>query len=65
MLIVTRRPGEEIQIGTDVRVAVLEVKSGGSVRIGVEAPRHVKVLRSELTEEQADEVAPRAAGAGR
>lgn len=64
MLIVTRRPGEEIQIGADVRVAVLEVKSGGSVRIGVEAPRHVKVLRSELTDDH-EEQTPRAATTGR
>lgn len=53
MLILTRRTGEEILIGDDVRVAVLEVKSGGSVRIGIEAPKHVRVLRSEL-----DEAAP-------
>ena len=50
MMIVTLRPGEAIQIGPDVRVAAIEVKSGGSARIGVEAPRHVKVLRSELTD---------------
>lgn len=48
MLILTRRSGEEIMIGDEVRVAVLDVKNGGSVRIGIEAPKHVRVLRSEL-----------------
>jgi carbon storage regulator len=64
MLIVTRRPGEKIQIGEDIRVDILEVKSGGSVRIGVEAPRHVKVLRSELIDDHEDQ-SPRVANTGR
>jgi carbon storage regulator len=64
MMIVTLRPGEAIQIGPDVRVAAIEVKSGGSARIGVEAPRHVKVLRSELTDNNEEE-ALQTAHAGR
>lgn len=47
MLIVTRRPDEEIVIGDHVRVRVLGVK-GNQVKIGVAAPKHVTVHRSEI-----------------
>lgn len=47
MLILTRRIGEGISIGPDIEISVLEV-SGDHVRIGIEAPRDVQVLRSEL-----------------
>lgn len=49
MLILTRRVGETLTIGDDVKVTVLGVK-GNQVRIGVEAPKHVAVLREELTD---------------
>jgi carbon storage regulator len=48
MLILTRRPGERIMIGNDpITVTVLAV-NGNQVRLGVEAPPHVLVLREEL-----------------
>jgi len=50
MLILTRRSGEAIDIGGEIQVRVLEV-SGDHVRLGIEAPRHVRVLRGELREE--------------
>lgn len=43
----TRRVGESLVIGDDVVVRVLEVK-GDLVRIGVEAPREIKVHREEV-----------------
>jgi carbon storage regulator len=49
MLIVTRRIGERIMIGSDVSVTVLGVK-GNQVRIGVEAPKSVPVHREEIFE---------------
>ena len=49
MLILTRRAGETLVIGEDVRVKVLEVK-GQLVRIGVTAPREVSVHREEIYE---------------
>lgn len=49
MLILTRRAGETLIIGDDVRVKVLEVK-GQQVRIGVTAPREVSVHREEIYE---------------
>lgn len=45
MLILTRRPGESIEIGGNIKVTVLEIR-GKQVRVRVEAPSGVSVLRS-------------------
>lgn len=50
MLILSRRPGEQLLIGDDILVEVLEV-SGAQVRLGITAPREVAVLREELLDE--------------
>jgi carbon storage regulator CsrA len=47
MLVLTRKANEQIQIGDNVVITILQVK-GQSVRVGIEAPREVRVLRSEL-----------------
>jgi len=47
MLVLTRKADQKIQIGNDIVITVLQVK-GNSVRIGIEAPRQVRVMRSEL-----------------
>ena len=47
MLVLTRKEGQPIMIGDDVRVTVVSTK-GGQVRFGIEAPRDVAVLREEL-----------------
>lgn len=49
MLVLSRRVGESLVIGGDIVVTVLDVRSDG-VRIGIEAPRHVRVARSEILE---------------
>ena len=51
MLILTRKTDETIQIGDDVVITVVRVK-GNSVRIGIEAPKGVRVVRSELLENE-------------
>jgi len=49
MLILSRRVNEEIVIGDDCRVIVIEI-TPVRVRLGVEAPRSVEVHRSEVAE---------------
>lgn len=49
MLILTRKSGEGIKIGDDIRVVILETK-GNQVRIGIEAPKGTKVYRDEIYE---------------
>ncbi len=63
MLVLTRRAGESIVIGDDVRVVVLDVR-GDTVRLGIEAPRSVQVHRAEVyAEVQAANAAAVNAGA--
>ena len=47
MLILTRKSGESITIGDDVKVTVVEVK-GKQVRIGIDAPRSYTIDREEV-----------------
>jgi len=62
MLILSRRIGEQLLIGDDILVEVIEI-SGSQVRLGVMAPRAVKVLRDELLEDDDPRVVWRASGA--
>lgn len=47
MLVLTRKRSEMIQIGDDIRIKVIRTASG-HVKLGIEAPDHVRVLRAEL-----------------
>lgn len=64
MLNITRRRGERIVLGDDVFISVLEV-SGQTVRLGIDAPRSVRVYREEIWLEvkQQNEAAAQAASA--
>ena len=48
MLILTRKQGESITIGDNIRVTILDVK-GKYVRVGIEAPRELAVHRQEIS----------------
>ncbi|MDB5345234.1 MAG: carbon storage regulator-like protein [Schlesneria sp.] len=48
MLVLSRGLHDEIKIGDDIVVTVLRV-SGGNVKIGITAPRSVRVMRGEFT----------------
>lgn len=54
MLILTRRPGETICIGTDIKVTVMAV-NGTQVRLGIVAPRQTIVDREEIALKRAAE----------
>ncbi len=47
MLVLSRKECEKIQLGNDITLTVVKV-SGDKVRLGIEAPSSVKVLRDEL-----------------
>ena len=47
MLILTMKPGEKVVIGNAITVTVVEVR-GNRVRVGIEAPDQVRILRGEL-----------------
>lgn len=47
MLVLTRKPQEKIQIGDNITITIIKTK-GKAVRIGIEAPKDIAVLRGEL-----------------
>ena len=49
MLVLTRKKGEGLQVGSDVRIVVLGVDRD-QVRLGIEAPRGKSILRDEVFE---------------
>ena len=49
MLVLSRKAGESIVIGDSITVNVLEIR-GDLIRIGIDAPRNIKVHRQEVYE---------------
>lgn len=47
MLVLTRRAKQQIRLGDDIIVTVLQVK-GNAIRLGIEAPRETRIIRGEL-----------------
>ena len=47
MLVLTRKPGQKVYIGSDITLVVVDVK-GNRVRIGLAAPAHFHIAREEL-----------------
>lgn len=54
MLILSRRPGDSILIGDGIRLVVISSDRRG-VRLGIEAPGDVRILRGEIVNQIADE----------
>ena len=49
MLVLSRKPLQSIMIGPDIKITIVKVERN-QVRIGIEAPRDVTILRDELIE---------------
>lgn len=47
MLVLTRRLGEAITVGNNVKVIIVEI-DGNQVKLGIEAPREIEIYREEL-----------------
>ena len=60
MLVLSRKVGEEIVIGDNIRVRIVSVQ-GNQIRLGFEAPREVSIQRAELLERAEREAAARTA----
>jgi carbon storage regulator len=50
MLLLKRKIGESIMIGDDIEITLME-REGDTVRIGISAPRDIRVFRKEIYEE--------------
>jgi carbon storage regulator len=49
MLVLTRKLGEKIYIGDNIVLTVVDIK-GGKIRLGIDAPAEVPILRAELND---------------
>ncbi len=47
MLVLTRKPGERVLIGDDIVITILDSRGDG-IRIGIDAPRGVRIQRDEI-----------------
>ncbi|MCH1440593.1 MAG: carbon storage regulator [Rubripirellula sp.] len=54
MLVLTRKADEQILIGDDIKITLVRVR-GNNVRIGIDAPRNIRVVRGELAARDASE----------
>ena len=55
MLVLTRKLGERIKIGEDVWITLLEV-GGNRARIGIEAPKEIRILRELAVRQEKSEI---------
>ena len=51
MLVLTRKIDEQIKIGDDITITVIKLRNN-QIRLGIDAPREVRVLRAELEEKE-------------
>jgi carbon storage regulator len=50
MLVLNRRKGETVIIGDNIRITIVDVQ-GDNIKIGIDAPRNINILREEIHEE--------------
>ncbi|WP_425448045.1 carbon storage regulator [Dethiothermospora halolimnae] len=49
MLVIGRKPGQYVKIGDNIRVKVIKSEDG-DLRLGIDAPKDVKIIRGEIEE---------------
>ncbi|MCQ2022260.1 carbon storage regulator CsrA [Clostridium butyricum] len=54
MLVITRKKGQSLMIGDDIEITISKIEDG-SVKIGIQAPKNITILRKELYEQVKDE----------
>jgi carbon storage regulator CsrA len=65
MLVLSRKAGEKVIIGNDITITLVEI-DGNRVRLGIDAPDDIRILRAELADWlQPEETAPKAKSAPR
>jgi carbon storage regulator len=47
MLILSRRPGESVHVGDDIKITILSIK-GQQIKLGLDVPEHMPVYREEI-----------------
>lgn len=57
MLVLSRKVGESIQISSDVRITVTQVR-GGRVRLSIEAPSSIRIAREEILSSHESQLLP-------
>lgn len=55
MLVLTRKNCESIRIGNEISIVILDIQ-GGKVRIGIEAPKDVAIVRNEIISDQQETI---------
>lgn len=50
MLVITRKPGQRVLIGENIEIQIVDVQ-GDQVRIGIDAPKDISIVRKELLDE--------------
>ena len=64
MLVLSRKPGERILIGDDIAITIVRI-GPNNVRVGIEAPRELNIVREELTGPVAEAIANKSTGSRR
>ena len=54
MLVIGRRPGEYVVIGDNIKVKVVKTETG-DIRLAIDAPKDVKIVRGEIYEKELEE----------
>lgn len=63
MLILTRKPGESLYIGDNIKITIVEIK-GHQIRVGIDAPTDLRIYREEIYLQILEENKAAAAAAG-